>query len=214
MGKKFEKAIADWPKTKLIKENGGGIHITGKYVHPGLERRVQIFWTFITVIVAGFCTVATVNPLVGAIMIILMIGIYLIVWKPAMANMFGKNLDIKLFADSIQFRQGGWRYKHYNRAMPIEFKIEQHQKALEEYQREQQSGRRMADTYRQAIEVVMQYGEMRVALCELPNTKIEMAKALVLRIQRVAGTIDMAKEMSERITPAQGGEFDPAPEMR
>lgn len=214
MAQKFEKALADWPQTKLIEEHGNGMHITGRYFQPGLEKKMQTSWGFITFGIAGFVLIATANIIAVLFIVAIMAVMYFLLWKPAMAGMLAKHLNIKIFGDRIELRQGGWGYKKYSRDMDIEFKIEQHHKALEEYQREQRYGRKMADTYRQAIEVVMQYGEKRVVLCELPNTEIEKAKALVLRIHRMASTLDVAQEVARKIEPIREGDFGPAPEMR
>ena len=100
--------------------------------------------------------------------------------------------------------------------MPIEFKIERHQKALAEYQKAQSRNRKMPETYRQAVEVVMQYGEKRVAIAELPETDMERAKALVIRLQTMTdGMEEAARRMAkgQMTPPADASEFGPAPNV-
>lgn len=208
---KFEKAMADWPQTAMLKKDAG-FHVTGKYAHPGLVRQVLPFYLLIGFVLCGLALVA--NP-VAPLFVALAMWIFYSTWKGMMTNTFGKIVDVKIMPDQIHVRQG-WGYKKYDRSMPIEFKIERHQKALEEYQREQRRGRKVADTYRQAIEVVMQYNEKRVAIAELPEAEIEKAKALVIRLQTVANSIDEAvRRMAKgQMVPAGSkSEYGAAPEI-
>lgn len=194
---KFEKAFANWPKSTVIKENGGGVHITGRYVHPQLAKGVPEAWIIIC-FAAGFAVLlGTMNGFAPLFVVGLGVILYPF-WKMGMFGALGKNVDVKVFEDKLQVR-GGFGYKNYDRRMPIEFKIERHQKALAEYQKEVKRGRKVANTYRQAIEVVMQYGEKRIALAELRESDMEMAKALVLRIQDAANKIDKAMQMASKI---------------
>ncbi|MFM9850235.1 MAG: hypothetical protein ACKVP3_24145 [Hyphomicrobiaceae bacterium] len=212
---KLEKAMADWPQTQLLKK-GVGFHITGRYAHPSLVRSVPQSYGLIGFVLGLMVFVVTEN-IIAPLFVAGAMWVFYSVWKGMMTNMFGKKVDVKISPDQIQVRQG-FGYKKYDRSEPIEFKIERHQKALEEYQREQRRGRKMADTYRQAIEVVMQYGEKRIAIAELPETEMERAKALVIRLQTIANSIDEAvRRMAKgQIGPAAAntGDFGPAPEMR
>ncbi len=175
---KFEKAFADWPKMKVLKT--GGVHLTGVYEHPGLSGKMTFGWVILCLLFAV--------PTTG-------IGLALVFFypivRPSLVRTFGKKLDVKIRPDRVQVRSG-WGYKNYARAMPMEFRVEQHQKAIDEEIR-----RRSSRTYREAVETVMQYGEMRIAIAELPVKEIEQAKALAFRMQTVCNSLDAAVQMVE-----------------
>ncbi len=210
---KFEKSVAEWPQTAMLKKEAG-FHVTGRYAHPSLVRSIPGTYVFIGFLLCGFALAATEN-IIAPLFIAVAMWVFYSVWKSTMTNMFGKKVDVKITPDKILVR-GGWGYKAYDRSMPIEFKIERHQKALAEYQRAQSRGRNGPQTYREAVEVVMQYNEKRVAIAELPETEIEKAKALVIRLQTIADSIDEAVRRMAKGQMVPGGaksEFGTAPEI-
>lgn len=200
---KYEKAHADWPKMKIL--NNGGVHLTGVYEHPGLANRMLMGWIFLSILFA--------LPTGG---IGFIVALFYPLMRPSLVRSFGKKLDVKILPDRIQLGSG-WGAKNYSRHMPIEFRVEQHQKAIDE-ELEAARGRRTSRTYREAVETVMQYGEMRIAIAELPLKAIEQAKALAFRLQTVCNSLDAAMEMAAqgRSAPVQSGagDFGPSPQIR
>ena len=200
----FEKAHADWPKMKILKN--GGVHLRGVYEHPGLASRMLMGWVFLSILFA--------LPTGG---VGLVMAFFYPLIRPSLVNFLGKKLDVKILHDRIQLRSG-WGYKNYSREMPIEFRVEQHQKAIDEELAESKTGRRKPRTYREAVETVMQYGEKRIAVAELPVKAIEQAKALAFRLQTVCNSLDAALEIAAqgRSAPAQGaaGDFGTSPQIR
>ena len=115
-------------------------------------------------------------------------------FRDGMVMWSGKNVDVKLFKDRIELRNG-FSYKKYSRDVPMELRIEPHHKGALETAKEISRGRRMKVRYRNAIEVVMQYGEKRVPLAEFESQDIEKAKAVLFRIQGAQKEIDDAVSM-------------------
>ena len=75
--------------------------------------------------------------------------------------------------------------------------------------------RKNRKTYHEAIEVVMQYGEVRVPIADFNLKNLEQARTLVFRLQNACASVDM---MNEYITPAapekrRADQFDPAPDI-
>lgn len=212
---KFEKALADWPLTKMLKD--GGIHVYGKYEQPGLSQRMLMFWSFFCLIVVGFVMFASFNVIAAAVVGIILILAYGMVVRSFLVSAWGKNVDVKIYPDKIQVRDG--RYKSYDRSMPIEFRVEEHQKGLQERAKEIKHNRNFPRVYREAIEVVMQYGEKRVPIAELPLKEIEKGKALVIRLQNICEQWDeaarrLAEGQMRAASPAPVSDFGTAPPIR
>ncbi|HYD15421.1 MAG TPA: hypothetical protein VEA77_03375 [Hyphomicrobium sp.] len=210
---KVENPFTEWPKTTVLKE--GGIHITGKYIAPETVPRIQFvaflfaLWAFIGGASGGAAGAAIVLPV--AILIGVLAG------EKSLGTTFGRNLDIKIFPDKIQFRDGGFFYKTYARKFPIEFRIDEHQKAIHE-ELAARSGAKRSRKYREALEVVMQYGEKRVAVAAFRLKEMKQARALVIRLQNVCNSIDAAMELvssgnSDRALTS-GTDFGPSPQIR
>ena len=207
---KFEKAVADWPKTRVIMvKDGVGVHITGRYMHPGLGDSILHTYVLVGIALGIFATIASANPFPGVVLGGFMWVLYSI-FRDGMVNSFGKKVDFKMFADKIEVRNGFW-YKKYSRAVPMEFRIEPHHKGAWETAKEIRLGRRVKVRYRNAIEVVMQYGEKRVPVAEFEATDIERAKALLFRIQ--TAVVKMNYAMQETAKAAERGEFGPEPNV-
>ena len=192
---KIESAFSGWPKMSAI---DGGLHLTGYYQPPEAQEKSFNLWCFI-------CIPMMLLYGVGILMIIM----YPIV-KNGMSNWFSRKLDVKIFKDKIVHRAPGKRAKTYSRAMPIEFRIEEHAQSLQDRLK-----RKTRKTYHEAIEVVMQYGEVRVPIADFNLKDVEQARTLVFRLQNACSSVDM---MNEYITPAtpdkrRADHFDPAPDI-
>lgn len=211
----FEKAFADWPQTVLTRD--GGAHLTGKYVYPTLESRADAVLGLSSLAFAVWASFRTENVATGVLIMLVVSTCWYLFLRRLIFRTFGKNVDVKIYPGRIAVRQW-FGYRNYSREMPLEFRIEQHRKAIAEEANEVRLQKRLRRTYRDAVEVVMQYGEKRVSLAELRYKDIEMAQALVLRLQNVCASLDAAMEMvaQGRIRPAGRGaeDFGPAPEIR
>jgi len=186
---KVENPFSEWPKTTVLKD--GGVHITGKYIAPETVPRLH-FLTFI------LCVVTFIFPAMGgaegmAVILPILIMIFVLINEKSLGTSFGQNLDIRIFPDKVQLRDG-WSYKTYARKFPIEFRIDEHQKAIHE-ELAVRSGAKRSRKYRDALEVVMQYGEKRVAVAAFRLKEMEQARALVIRLQNVCYNIDAAVQM-------------------
>lgn len=182
----FEGSTAGWPAEYPMKR--GGVRITGTYQHPSLAEAMPgigfLFGTFIFVLLL----VATANiilPLLSSLLLWVFFGAF----RRRMVRMFGKKVDLRIFPDRVEVRSGR-RYKKYSRAVPMEFRIEPHHKGIEETAREAAGGSKRV-LYRQALEVIMYYGEVRVAFAEFRSVDIELARALLFRVQ---GTMQQMRE--------------------
>ena len=206
--------MRDWPKTRPIKtKKENGLHITGRYMHPGLRESILNTYVMIGVGLGLVATIATLNPIPGVVLGGLMWVVYS-GFRDGMVKWSGKNVDVKLFKDRIELRNG-FSYKKYSRAVPTELRIEPHHKGALETAKEISRGRRMKVRYRNAIEVVMQYGEKRVPLAEFESQDIEKAKAVLFRIQSAQKEIDEAEswETFKKWRQQAESEFGPAPNV-
>lgn len=193
---KIESAFAGWPKMASLSD--GGIHLTGNYHPPEAQEKGINLWCFI-------CLPMMLLYGVGILMLIM----YPVV-KSGMTNTFSRRLDVKIYKDKIIHRAPKKRAKTYSRAMQIEFRIEDHAQSLQDRLK-----RKTRKTYHEAIEVVMQYGEVRVPISDFNLKDLEQARTLVIRLQNACSTVDM---MNEYITPAtsekrRADQFDPAPDI-
>jgi hypothetical protein len=228
LGSKTETPFADWPKTKALKD--GGFHVTGSYLHPTTRRTADGFGILFGVI-AFFSMISAVRSpgdLFGfAILAFIIAGITSWVLR----SWLHKNLDIKVHPDKIMVG-GRWGYKTYPRNVRMEFRVERHRKAGEEALEEHRKGERQAMVYRQAVEVVLQYGERRVVLAEMREKDVEKANALAFRLQDICESQNEALQqlLNEHVRPidpvpgawqpnlppqrSAPGEFGPEPEIR
>lgn len=193
MTKVFQSAFADWPKTKATGD--GGIHVGGRYVQPSLESAGSfvvmagmligfLSWGFSTSVFLGILGAVAGAMLTACVMYVL----------------FARRLDITVYPDRITVASS-FSKRNYSRMMPIEFRISQHQKAT----------RRV---YRDAIEVVMQYGEVRVPLAEMTQQHIERAQALVIRLQNLCEGMDVMSSMAGDTAGKARSDFGPVPDIR
>lgn len=215
---KVEAAIsADWQS--VLDAKTGAISITGKYVPPHVPRRAG--WLagllFIVLCVGLLLPMGNAAAMgIGFVALLLVSGFVI---YPALVKLHSQKLRLGIMADSIKF-PGGWGGKTYSRMQPIEFRVEPHQKGMQEEQREARTGHRASRIYREAIEVVMQYGEKRVVLAEMLSKDLEKAKALVIRLQGTCEKFDrLLAHMADQMNmpeggKAKGGEFGPEWEVR
>jgi hypothetical protein len=198
----FEQALAKWPKASV--RGDGSVHVTGKYVSPRLDAG-----GFILALIGGAAaSIITISGKDNA-----GFGDFLLLalfWTPIAAVVvylfFRKNVDVKIYHDRIAVRHGLFGYKEYSREVPIEFRVEQHHLALTE--------RGNATVYRNAIEAVMQYGEKRIPLAEMPHKKLEEMRALVIRLQNVCASVDASHALAPSGNRTRASDFGPAPDVR
>jgi hypothetical protein len=193
---KIESAFAGWPKMTALPNSG--LHLTGPYENPTSRERALWLWLLIWMPVIPFF-------LPG----LALLAFYPIV-RPGFIGMFSPKLDVKIYKDKIVHRAKGKRAKTYSRAMPIEFRVEDHAQSLQDRLK-----RKNRKTYHEAIEVVMQYGEVRVPIADFNLRHLEQARTLVIRLQNACATVDL---MSDYVTPAtpekrRADHFDPAPDI-
>jgi hypothetical protein len=207
----YESTISDWPRSQML-EKEGGIRLTGKYdsIH-GSWLHVMLVLAVTALVI--FITVQATHGDFGrkAVHVLLVFPITLPAAFFATHRLFRSNLDVKVFPDSIVING-----KTYEMQPHLEFRLSQHSKAAQEEAAEIRSNQRKPRTYRNAVEVVMQYGERRVVIVELDMKDMERAHALVLRLQGI--TENLAQAVAEfkagRAAPAAASEFGRAPDLR
>lgn len=204
---KFEKAHASWPKTELTGD--GGVRVIGKYYPPDYGA-LDKFLGFCAAFAALSFAINAGDPMAGVALFICYALFYFFFLIFVLMWLNVSRLDIKIYPDRIVVLG-----KNYAREMPTEFRVEQHEKAQEEERAEMRAGQRKARTYRDAVQAVMQYGEKRVVLVSLKASQIEMANALVIRMQNVCANFGAAMQVaaSQTSRAAPAGEFGPAPDI-
>jgi hypothetical protein len=216
--KRTEKAQADWPKTQALKK--GGVRVSGRYLQPSLAKPMKFIYGISSIFVVMWAA-AQAGDNTGAITVGVIVGLLLVFayqrfWIPLFVGVFGKFLDVRLFPDMIQVRQG-FGFKNYARSMPIEFRIDRHQRAMKEQAKENELNKKQPTTYREAIEVVMQYGEIRVVIAEMPELEMEKARALTIRLGSLNANLEQALSglAAGHLSPAPAaGDFGPTPDLR
>lgn len=204
--KKLENPFSEWPKTRVLKD--GGVQLTGKYIQPGLESRADAFFGIMAIGLSIYAAAVVGDVSIGLVVLLVCMAAWYIAVRPLMNGMFGRNLNIKIYPDRITL-PGSFRAKNYSRKIPIEFRVEQHIKALND--------RTKKRIFANALEVVMQYGEKRVSLAAMPAKYIEKARALVFRLQGVCYNIDEAIKMIDEGNAQHSvreSEFGPAKPVR
>jgi len=135
------------------------------------------------------------SPAPGVMVIIGSVVLWHIGLRGILYDMFGKNVDVKVYHDRIAVRQG-FGYKNYSRQEHIELRVERHQKAQKEEANAIRTGNNSSRVFREAIEVVMQYGEKRVPLAEMREEDMEKAKALLLHLQNVCASLNQTTQLN------------------
>lgn len=200
MSKKFEHPLADWPET--VVKSDGRIFVTGRYPQPRFDKVAAGLTTLAAIVMAILAAVGSGDPMMMLSVFFFFIIAYYLFLKKALLQTFGGSLNIVVEPEQISVGSF-FGQKHYSRKLPIEFRIEQHENALTE---------RGNDTsYREAVEVVMQYGEKRVPLAAMPQKNMELARALVLRMQNVCRVSTFSKASQK--PGAKESDFGHAPDL-
>jgi hypothetical protein len=209
----FQSATAGWPQTTPL-EKEGGILLTGKYDGVRIDTAIG-FIAFLIAVVSAYLA-WRFGPGKGDSFVYWIIGypLAILVIVPMIWRYFQRNLSVRIFPDSIEFK--GMRFA---RDVRIEFSVEQHHLARREEAEEHRSGQRQKRTYRDAIEVVMQYGERRVVIAAMKMKDLEMAKSLVIRLQDTCTDFDKAvakllQDLQSSAPVRAEGAFGPAPDIR
>lgn len=216
-----------WLETRELKDQPG-VHVIGSYKRPLVPATAHIKFAAVTAVALFIYFLATttrhdpVTVLFSAMLFTIPVYAFLgaLVVRPVLM-LIPRDVDVKVLAEHIQIKKGR-RYRTYSRNVPIEFRVEQHHKAAKEEMEEQKRGKPGNRWYREAIEVVMQYGEKRIPIAEMHMLDLEKAKALVIRLQSWCESFDQAvKRMADgQISPAgemgavSGGDFGPTPDIR
>lgn len=216
--RKVEAALSeDW--TSTLDAKTGEIRITGKFIPPHIPRRVGALTGLLFIVLFVGLLLPTGNGAAIGIGSAVLLAFCAFGLYPLLVRLHAHSLRLSIMPDTIKF-PSGWGGKTYSRMQPIEFRVEPHQKAMQEEQREIRAGRRTPRTYREAVEVVMQYGEKRVVLAEMLSKDLEKAKALVIRLQGTCEKFDrLLAHMADNMKlpeggKAKGGEFGPEWEVR
>ena len=200
---KLEKPFSDWPKTVKMKD--GSVRIADKYIHPMLEPRFRTLMIFagLAALVLG----SAGGPLTGFGIPLAMAVFYPAYWRKAGTAMMGRKFDIRVYRDKIRVRDG-WGFKNYSRHAPLEFRVDHHMKGIQKPH---------LSRFREAVEVVMQYGDKRVPLADFPMTELETANTLALRLQAVCYSVDAAEQIAEKsgrvAAKREAGDFGPSPQI-
>ena len=214
-----------WLKTQELKDQPG-VQITGKYKRPFVPGTTHLKFAMIAACFGilwlwGHGPDVWANVFAGVMAGGIGYSFLGILPVIGILKLIPREVDVKILAQKIQIKKGR-RYRTYSRNVPIEFRVEQHHKAVQEELEEMKRGKAGNRWYREAIEVVMQYGEKRIPIAEMRMVDLEKAKALVIRLQSWCESFDQAlKRMADgQISPAgemetvSGGDFGPAPDIR
>lgn len=214
-----------WLKTQELKDQPG-VQITGKYKRPFVPgtthlKNAMIAAFFGIIWMWGHGPDMAINLFAGVMAggfgYVILGGLPVI----GILKLIPREVDVKILAQHIQIKKGRG-YRTFSRNVPIEFRVEQHHKAAREEMNEQKTGKPGNRWYREAIEVVMQYGEKRIQIAEMRMVDLEKAKALVMRLQSWCESFDQAvKRMADgqislagEMEGVSGGDFGPAPDIR
>lgn len=215
-----------WITTRELKDEAG-VHITGKYRRPYVGRLLNLMYFPAVMPLCFLYMVAESNRPLGDLMIGSFGMAFLFwvfggfwVWRWVM-SLIRRKVDVKILPQHIQIKR--WHgYRTFSRDVPLEFRVEQHHKAPNEEAQEIKAGKPRNRWYREAIEVVMQYGEKRIPIAEMRMIDMEKSRALVIRLQSWCENFDQAVKRMEagQIKPAgeeqviSEGDFGPAPDIR
>lgn len=211
---RIEAPLADWPAFDLI-EGGRGARITGRYRAP--SGWWQIGFPMLLVMV-GFALLPASCSLGGRFHLLSASEAITraVVWFAALVvigvvgRVFGtrRKLDVTIGPDTI--RIGG---RTYARQQGLnQFAIEEHEHAYPETRNAQRGhpGR----VYRDALQVVMRYGERRVAVADFAQTDVRKAEALLHRLQGFNAMLDDGRRDEPFAPGGDGGEFGPERPIR
>lgn len=191
---RVEAPLADWPAFALI-DGGRAAHIAGRYRAP--SGWWQIGFPMLLVM-AGFALLPASCSFDGRFHLLSAseAGTRAAIWAAALVvigvlgRVFGtrRTLDVTLSPETI--RIGG---KTYARRQGLnQFAIEEHELAFNESRNAQRGHPGRA--YRDALQVVMRYGERRIAIAAFAQSDVRKAEALLHRLQGFNVLLDAGAE--------------------
>lgn len=218
---RIEKPLADWPHMKF-RERENALHITGKYMAP--SRWWQVQFPAMIVLLSLYVLPASCASLVEQVAddkagsVGITYAFFYIVAMFVLTQVckrYGRkrNLNIRITGDAIVI--GGRRY---GRAYPHQFTIEEHEKAFAEDKAT--GGSRRDRIFRDAVQVVLRYGEKRIPVADFRREDIRKAEALHRRLQFIdqdfAEMLGMAAQGDLTAVDASGARdhFGPATPIR
>lgn len=196
--KQIEQPFSEWPPMKGL-EREPGFQITGSYLAPSW------WWShgfFVVLLLASIyllpasCTAMNGGSLraVTAEEALWHTGGYvlLVFVLAAVAERIGtrRKLDVKITREAIEIDG-----KRYARAVRHQYAIEEHEKAVAETEAARRGYGR--PIYREAMQVVMRYGERRVPIADLRRADLEKAQALLVRLQDLDRGLEKILGMAE-----------------
>lgn len=184
MFNKTEKAIADWPKMTVLKRKGG-VRLHGDYPGPNLDWLANLIFTLLLIAAMYYALTEGGGWQGAAAVAVGMLIPYPFIWRSIMIRTIGRNLNVTVLPDIIQVKR-----KRYDRSEVRGFRIERHHKAREEARQAQRNPGRVQPVYRQAVEVVMDYGEKRIPIAAMPDKDEHQAEALLYRLQNTFENLD------------------------
>ncbi|MGH6922872.1 MAG: hypothetical protein ACRED5_03790 [Propylenella sp.] len=200
-----QKEQADWPHENIVKGEGC-VRITGTYRDPDLGGRalgLGFLALIVTIVLSGLVP----DDYYASTMVLWLIVppitafIAFVWWRPA--------VNVTIGPESVVI--GG---KTYSRDVDIQFRTDRHPRAIAALDR----GRQPRPEYAQAMQVVMQYGERSVPIAMFRGRDIEMARALIIRLQAWHEGFNRLRRQPETEQPATTAsdrdEFGPAPPIR
>jgi hypothetical protein len=207
-----ERPFSEWPQTAA--HDDGTYHITGKYYEP------SGWWTkvFPRIMVVGWlivapwsCAAVQSGPDDNAGMIAFGTWTAIFLTVAILGEQFGprRDLNIRMGPDAIQIEG-----RRFPRDAPYNFAMEEHEKAYaDELQRRRGYE---ANTYREAVQVVMRYGERRIPIAGFRRKDIRKAEALLIRLQLLDKAFERGPAPNVQVTGGTGDrdEFGPAKPVR
>jgi hypothetical protein len=175
----YESPYADFPKETVL-NNGKTVIVEGQYLDVDWDKKPAL-------ISAGILVLLVVATWTSKAHITVWLFMTLVIWSILSLPAFGvfflffhKKLNIKIDEEAIHFDG-----RRYLRSEQPEFGVEQHHKAWQEMEREVRSGRPRKPKYRDAVEVVMLYGEKRVVIAQMRAKNFRLAEVLAFRLTQL-----------------------------
>lgn len=208
--RRTEKAVADWPKMTIDKRQGG-VRLHGKYAGPSLDGIGRLLFGIAVIAAMVYALQETKDWQAPVAVAGGMIIAWLFLGRSIMISTFGRNLDVRILPDVIRVKR-----KRYDRSAVRGFRMERHHKAVKEARRERQRGKRSETTYREALEVVMDYGEKRIPIAAMPDKDERKAEALMYRLQNAVENLEsiVTGEEFEVGGTGPGDAFGKPPDIR
>jgi hypothetical protein len=220
----FETAFGDWPQAQFL-EGEQALHITGKYRAPSWwwQAGFPVLLGIVFLIGAPVSCSSAVKIFTGReidtgaggdaggiyLAGCLVLYFIIIAWGGLVAAR--RTLSIKLSAEAIQIGN-----RRYARSVPHQYAIEEHEKAHDE-ESAARRGHGKDRIFRDAMQVVMRYGERRVPIAAFGRRDVRKAEALLVRLQLLDQGLEELLETAaqgEAAAPGEGDDFGPARPIR